>query len=125
MKKAIWILATLAALAVPIMASAGGPYLVCSKYTYTAPNTGDTLSFNVTGLPAAITATNIPPDPTGTYGFALNLAGIPVGTYTVSATACNNDAVWGQQCSAASPNFTFTVPAALSAPGTISISTTQ
>ncbi|MGO9020049.1 MAG: hypothetical protein ACLQVJ_17065 [Syntrophobacteraceae bacterium] len=107
----------------PVLAA--GPYLVCPKYTYTPPTTGDTLTFNVSGLPSAIAATNIPPDSTGTYGFALNLAGIAAGSYTVTAQACNNDPIWGQACSVQSPPFSFTVPAAPSSPSTLSVSTSQ
>jgi len=112
-------------LAWSLPAMAAGPYLVCPKYTYTPPTTGDTLTFNVSGLPSAIAATNIPPDSTGTYGFALNLAGIAAGSYTVTAQACNNDPIWGQACSVQSPPFSFTVPGAPSSPSTLSVSISQ
>ncbi len=107
------------------LAAAAGPYLVCAPSTYTPPNLGDTLSYNVTGLPSTIAATNIPPDSTGTYAFALNLAGIAAGSYTVTAQACVNDVQWGQACSVQSAPFSFTVPAAPPSPSTISISTKQ
>jgi hypothetical protein len=106
------------------VALAAGPYLVCAPITYTPP-AGDTVTYNVSGLPASIVATNIPPDSTGTYAFALSLAGIAAGSYTVTAQTCLNDATWGQECSAQSSPFSFTVPGSPSSPGTLKISTTQ
>ena len=106
------------------VALAAGPYLVCAPITYTPP-AGGTVTYNVTGLPASIVATNIPPDSTGTYAFALSLAGIAAGSYTVTAQTCLNDATWGQACSAQSPPFSFAVPGAPSTPGSLKISTTQ
>jgi hypothetical protein len=106
-------------------ALAAGPYLVCAPPSaYTVP-TGDTLSYNVAGLPSAIAATNIGPDSTGTYAFALSLSGIAAGSYTVTAQSCVNDAIWGQACSAQSAPFSFTVPAAPPVPTALKISTTQ
>ncbi|MGA2223575.1 MAG: hypothetical protein ABSH41_03930 [Syntrophobacteraceae bacterium] len=124
MKRIAFFLCVLALLVVPVCARAAGPYLVCAPETYTPP-AGDTLSYNVTGLPATIAATNIPPDATGTYAFALNLAGIAAGSYTVTAQACVNDVQWGQACSVQSAPFSFTVPGAPPSPLTISISTKQ
>lgn len=106
------------------LALAAGPYLVCAPITYTPP-AGDTVTYNVAGLPTSIVATNIAPDSTGTYAFALSLSGIAAGSYTVTAQCCVNDATWGQACSAQSAPFSFTVPGAPSAPGTLKISTTQ
>lgn len=111
-------------LAWPALALAAGPYLVCAPITYTPP-AGDTVTYNVAGLPTSIVATNIAPDSTGTYAFALSLSGIAAGSYTVTAQCCVNDATWGQACSAQSAPFSFTVPGAPSAPGVLSISTTQ
>jgi hypothetical protein len=106
------------------VALAGGPYLVCAPIAYTPP-AGDSVTYNVVGLPATITASNIPPDSTGTYAFALSLAGIAAGSYTVTAQACDNDPTWGQACSPQSPPFSFIVPAGPPTPGSLKISITQ
>ena len=108
----------------PALALAAGPYLVCAPITYTPP-AGDTVTYNVAGLPAAIAASNIAPDSTGTYAFALSLSGIAAGSYTVTAQACVNDSIWGQACGAQSAPFSFTVPAGPPIPGSLKISITQ
>ena len=46
----------------------------------------------------------------------LDLAGLPVGSHTVSATAVAIDPTWGRMESPPSANFTFAVPGSLSAP---------
>jgi hypothetical protein len=119
------ILIVLAILLFPVLAFAAGPYLVASPLSgYTVP-TGDTLTYNVTGLPSSISATNIPADSTGTYAFALSLSGIASGSYTVTAQTCLNDATWGQECSAQSSPFSFVVPSTPAPPSSVSISTKQ
>ena len=123
MKKLLAI-AALLILLWPFCAEAS-PFLVANPETVTLA-AGQTLTYNVSGLPASFTgASNIPAGSTGTYAFALNLAGIATGSYTVTAQACLNDPIWGQTCSAASSPFSFTVPGAPAAPSTISLSTKQ
>jgi hypothetical protein len=46
----------------------------------------------------------------------LDLAGLPVGSHTVSATAVAIDPIWGRMESVPSANFTFAVPGLPSAP---------
>jgi hypothetical protein len=46
----------------------------------------------------------------------LDLAGLPAGSHTVSATAVAIDPIWGRMESVPSANFTFVVPGSLSAP---------
>ena len=100
-------------LAVP--AFAAGPYLVC------APDPGAT-SFNVSGLPSSINASNLPVDSTGTYGFKLDISQLPPGSYTVTATACTTDPTWGVGCSAPSAPFALTRPGAPSVPTSMGLS---
>jgi hypothetical protein len=94
------------ALAVPLTVAQAAPFLVCNPEGVTLAS-GQTLTYNVTGLPASIAATNIVADSTGTYGFALDLATLPAGSYTVTATACLNDPVQGVSCTSASSPFSF------------------
>jgi hypothetical protein len=107
------------------------PFLVCNPEAF-IPIAGDTLSYNVisgnavcsasgvpvacctgngTGtcgaFPTALTTTNIPPDPTGTFAFAFDIATVPAGSYVATAVACLNDPVQGQACSGPSSPFTF------------------
>jgi hypothetical protein len=82
--------------ATPVFAA---PFLVCDPY----PGAD---YFVVTGLPAAISASNCPPDPTGTYGTKLDLATLAVGSYTVTIQACSN--IWG--CTPASSPLVFPRP---------------
>lgn len=112
-----------AVFAMPISAFAA-PFLVCSPETITL-GTGQTLTYNVSGLPSGFSAANIPADSTGTYAFALDLATLATGSYTVTATACLNDSVWGQICSAASSPFSLTKPSAPAAPINMGLSTKQ
>ena len=112
MRKPILILLCLM-VAAPVYAA--GPYLVCS------PDTGAT-SFNVQGLPAAIPASNLPVDPSGTYGFKLDLSALPPGSYTVTATACTTDPSWGAGCSAPSVPFSLTRPATPAIPSSLGLS---
>jgi hypothetical protein len=115
------------ALAVPLnTAMAAGPYLVANPLS-PAPTltTGQTITYNISGLPSSITATNVAPDSTGTYAFALSLAGIAAGSYTVTAQSCLNDPTWGVSCSAASAPFTFAVPSAPPVPPGLGLSTKQ
>ena len=95
-------------------ALAAGPYLVCN------PDPGTT-SFNVSGLPASINATNLPVDSTGAYGFKLDLSALPPGSYTVTATACTTDPNWGAGCSAPSAPFSLTRPGPIAAPTAIGL----
>lgn len=101
-------------------------YLVAPPYTYTL-ETGQTLSYNVQGLPTSLTtANNILPDPTGTYAFALDISSIASGPYIVTATVCLNDPMQGQVCSSPSNPFSFNrigSPAALLGP--LGLSTKQ
>jgi hypothetical protein len=121
MKKLLFVLFILA-MAVP--AFAAGPYIVCSPETYTL-STGQTLTYNITGLPSSISATNIPADSTGTYAFALSVAGLAAGSYTITVQACLNDPTWGQECSAQSSPFSFNVPSVPAAPTGMGLSTKQ
>jgi hypothetical protein len=87
---------------------------------------GQTLTYNVSGLPTTFTsATNIPADSTGTYAFALDISTLAAGSYTVTATACLNDPVQGQVCSAASSPFTFARIGPPAAPSNLGLATKQ
>lgn len=81
------------------------PFLVCDPQ-------GDPgiAYYKVIGLPDNISATNIPVDSTGQFGFKLDLANLPCGTYTVAAQACSS--MWG--CSEYSSPFEFSRPKLLS-----------
>jgi hypothetical protein len=104
MKKSFLIMLSILAWAGSVWAA---PFIVANPESMTL-TVGQTLTYNVSGLPAAFTsATNIPADPTGTYAFALDISTLAAGSYTVTATACLNDPVQGQVCSAASAPFTF------------------
>jgi hypothetical protein len=93
----------LALIVFPAIASAQ-PFLVCDKPT-------DPVGFyTVSGLPAGIVADHILPDTT--YGFKLDLASLPVGSYTVTAKACVES--WG--CSDSSLPFSFSRPTLTSTP---------
>lgn len=81
------------------------PYLVCD------PQPGQGVEwYVVTGLPTQIDGSRISPDATGTYGFKLDLAACPAGTYTVRAKACKQDTTWGEACSVDSLPFDFDRP---------------
>jgi hypothetical protein len=67
----------------------------------------------ITGLPATYNASHVPADPTGQYGFRLDISAIPVGTYAVRYQPCTT--LWG--CSVPSAEFKFTRPALLQADG--------
>lgn len=104
MKKALSIIVIAMILCIGSTAFAA-PFLVCD------PQAGVEY-YVVTGLPAAIDASRIPPDASGTFGFKLDLGPLAVGSYTVKAKACAG--VWG--CSADSSPFVFTKPALSTAP---------
>ena len=88
--------------AVPVSAA---PFLVCN------PQPGAGVEwYVVSGLPAAVDGSKVVVDSTGTYGFKLDLAAIPPGTYTVKAKACKQDANWGEACSVDSLPFEFSRP---------------
>jgi len=127
MKRFIFFLCIIAALALLAFQVFAAPFLVCSPYTGATLTTGQTFIYNVAGLPTSFTsAANIPPDSTGTYAFALDLSTLPVGAYTVTADVCINDPTWGQACSPQSAPFSFTRPAGLSAsPSTLGLSITK
>lgn len=79
------------------------PFLVCN------PDPGATY-FVVTGLPVPLDGSNILVQSDASLKFDVSTC--PVGgPWTVTAKACND---WG--CSAASPPFVFSRPAALSIP---------
>ena len=94
---------------VPVMAMAA-PSLTCD------PQTGQGVQWYViTGLPAPLDGSRVVPDATGTYGFKLDMAQVPVGgPYTVKVKACKADAVWGEVCSADSSPFQFSRPSGAS-----------
>jgi hypothetical protein len=94
------------------------PFLVSNPETVTL-GTGQTLTFSVQGLPSSIAATNLAPVSGALH---LDLAGLAPGSYSVTATACLNDPTWGQECSAASVPFVFTVPVAPSVPAGLGLS---
>lgn len=97
----------------PLLAHAA-PFLVCE------PQPGQEVEwYVVTGLPAQIDGSHVPPDATGTYGFRLDMAATPSGvTYTVKAKACTLNPLWGEVCSVDSPPFEFERPLAPSSPNT-------
>jgi hypothetical protein len=111
MKRLVWLVAFVI-LALASVALAAGPYLVCD------PQPGQGVTYYVVlGLPASIDASHISPDASGTYGFKLDLAMLPVGSYTVIARACTS---WG--CSGDSSPLVFSRPAAVSIPQHVIIS---
>jgi hypothetical protein len=120
MKKVLIILviAFLSALPFDVMAS---PFLISNPVTYTL-GTGQTMSFNVTGLPASFTtATNSPAVSNAVH---LDLAGLPPGSYSITVTTCVNDPSGYQECGTTpSAPFAFTVPAVPSAPTGLGLST--
>jgi hypothetical protein len=120
MKKVLIILAIaiLSALPSDVMAA---PFLVSNPVTYTlAP--GQTMSFNVTGLPASFaSATNSPAVANAVH---LDLSGLAAGSYSLTVTTCVNDPSGYQECGTTpSAPFAFTVPAAPSAPTGLGLST--
>ena len=121
MKKVLIALLLVLAWAGSVWAS---PFLVANPENITL-TTGQTLTYNVTGLPPGFSATNIPADPTGTYAFALDISTLTAGSYTVTATACLNDPVQGQVCSAASSPFTFARIGAPASPANLGLSVKQ
>jgi hypothetical protein len=127
MKRFVGVFVLAVILLAAVMATAtGGPYLVANPMQVTL-SAGQTLTFNVQGLPSSISAANIPADPTGTYAFALDISSLPAvsGGYTVTATACLNDPVWGQKCSAASSPFSFNPASAPPIPSGLGLSVKQ
>jgi len=60
------------------MIALGAPFLVCSPETVTL-GTGQTLTYNVSGLPSGFSATNIPASTNKSYGFELDLATLAGG----------------------------------------------
>ena len=86
------------------------PYLVCD------PQPGVNW-YEVSGLPSSIPASNVPIDSTGKYGFILDLASLPAGSYTVTAKACSE--FWG--CSPSSNPFTFTRPSQFTSPAGVKL----
>ena len=84
------------------------PFLISAPVAYQLA-AGQTMTFQVTGLPGIIAlAANSPADVA--QALHLDLAGIPAGSYTVTAVACVNDPQFGQVCSTASAPFSFVVP---------------
>jgi len=128
MKKvfAIAILLVLARLLLaPVNSAKAAPFLVANPEQVTLA-AGQTLTYNVSGLPSGFTsAANVPADSTGAYAFALDLATLAGGSYTVTATACLNDPVQGQVCSAASSPFSFTRIGPPPAPSTLGLAIKQ
>ena len=104
---------------------AAAPFLVANPEQVNLA-AGQTLTYNVTGLPTSFTnASNVPADSTGAYAFALDLATLAGGSYTVTATCCLNDPVQGQVCSAASSPFSFTRIGPPPAPSTLGLAIKQ
>ena len=100
------VLAVLAAVIIGSALSAhGAPFLVCDPQ----PGTGVEW-YVVSGLPDQVNGSRVAVDATGTFGFKLDLALIPSGTYTAKAKACKQDAMWGEVCSADSLPFVFSRP---------------
>lgn len=82
------------------------PYLTCDAIPSTEGVTTFQLTFNGTN-PVSTPAVAV----SGGVAIMYDLAIIPVGTHTVTARACRDDATWGQECSDPSDPFTFTRPA--------------
>ena len=101
------ILAVLIFLAMAASAQAA-PFVICD------PQTGVTF-YKLTG-PAWVPAT-VPAQADGSIKWDIAVAS--VGATTITAAACKTDAIWGEQCSAYSPPFTFTRPASPSLPALI------
>lgn len=87
-------------LAIVLMASVSyaAPFLICD------PQAGIT-HYKITG--DAYWTGNIPAQPDGSI--RSDLAGIVSGTYNIQLSACINDTLWGEACSAEVP-FSFTRP---------------
>lgn len=79
------------------------PKLVCD----TPDPTQEVEYYTLAGLPDS---PRVDKDPTGTHGFEYELAGLPVGTYSMRVSACN---AWS--CSLPAP-LDFTVPDSPSQP---------
>jgi hypothetical protein len=106
MKRALVILALLSLFAAPLTARAA-PFLVCNPEGIVLA-TGQTLTYNVSGLPAGFTAAaNVPACSDVQYGMCLDMASLSPGSYTITADVCLNDPTQGQVCSANSVPFTF------------------
>lgn len=85
--------------------ASAAPFLVCD------PQPGQGVEwYVVTGLPAQVDGSHVAPDSTGTYGFKLDLAEMPPGTYTVKAKACQQTVTWGEVCSVDSLPLDFERP---------------
>ena len=91
----------------PIMANSA-PFLVCDPYPTTELQPTE-FELNIDGGTLIIS----PAEALSGGGVSLkyDLQGVSVGAHTVSIRACLVDAVWGRECSIATP-FAFTRPAA-------------
>jgi hypothetical protein len=98
----------IAVLAMVLVASTvfGSPFLVCD------PQAGVT-SYQLTGwTPTTVTAES-------NGSLRMDVASAVVGNTSLTIKACKNDAIWGTQCSSATP-FSFLRPSAPSVPsGTV------
>jgi hypothetical protein len=92
---------------------------LAAPFLITNPDPGAT-SFSVSGLPSGFAVTGTP-DPAGVYGLKTDVSALPVGSYTITATACLTDPVWGVKCSAPSAPFSFVVPAAPAIPSGLGV----
>src|SRR5574343_269706 len=106
------LLISFAFMAIAASMASAGPILVCD------PSTDKIDYYVVTGLPSSLGGDKIIPDATKKYGFVLDLASLPVGSYTVTAKACAEP--WG--CSATSSPFQFSRPALSQGPLGIKLS---
>lgn len=82
------------------------PFLTCDAYPTSDGITKFYLVFDGTNpilVPIAQSSSGIT--------FMYDLAPIPIGTHTVTATACRESADWGEECSDSSVPFTFVRPA--------------
>ena len=90
----------------PLQALAS-PFLVCDKYDVTATQPQ---YFKILGLPSG--PVQVPPDPSGTFGFKYDVVNLQSGSYTVTAIACiAGDTNWPVEvCSDSSNPLSLTVP---------------
>ncbi len=96
MKRIIFIVLGLVLMASTAWAA---PFLVCD------PQTGVT-SYKITGGGAWITS---PVAAQADGSLRVDVSGAPVGTSSLTVSACKTDAVWGELCSSTIP-FSFTRP---------------
>ena len=82
------------------------PILVCNPEGVTL-TTGQTITYNLSGLPGTFASTNIPSCSDANFGFCVDLASLPPGSYTITGEACLNDPMQGQACTGPSSPFTF------------------